>query len=132
MIILKSAQEIELIAKASRVVALTIALPLLTVYADVLGVVGGMVMARSELDVGFADFIDRLQHALLLSDFLVGIGKAPVFAGIISVIGCFQGFQVAGDAESVGRRTTVSVVQSIFLVIVADALFSVVFNRLGI
>jgi phospholipid/cholesterol/gamma-HCH transport system permease protein len=115
-----------------KLVALTIALPLLTVYADVLGVVGGMVMARSELDVGFADFIDRLQYALLMSDFLVGIGKAPVFAGIISVIGCFQGFQVAGDAESVGRRTTVSVVQSIFLVIVADALSSVVFNWLGI
>lgn len=115
-----------------KLVALTIALPLLTVYADVLGVAGGMVMASSELDVGFADFIDRLQYALLMSDFLVGIGKAPIFAGIIAVIGCFQGFQVAGDAESVGRRTTVSVVQSIFLVIVADALFSVVFNRLGI
>ena len=115
-----------------KLAALMIALPLLTIYADVLGVVGGMVMARSELGVGFADFIDRLHYALLMSDFLVGIGKAPVFAGIIAVIGCFQGFQVAGDAESVGRRTTVSVVQSIFLVIVADAVFSVVFNRLGI
>jgi phospholipid/cholesterol/gamma-HCH transport system permease protein len=115
-----------------KLAALTIALPLLTVYADVLGVAGGMVMARSELDVGFPDFLDRLKRALYLSDFLVGIGKAPVFAGIISVIGCYQGFRVAGDAESVGRRTTVSVVQSIFLVIVADALFSVVFNRLGI
>ena len=115
-----------------KLIALTIALPLLTVYADVLGVVGGMVMARSELDVGFPDFLDRLQHALRLSDFLVGIGKAPVFAAIIALVGCFQGFQVAGDAESVGRRTTVSVVQSIFLVIVTDALFSVVFNRLGI
>jgi phospholipid/cholesterol/gamma-HCH transport system permease protein len=115
-----------------KLAALTIALPLLTVYADVLGVAGGMVMARSELDVGFPDFIDRLQYALVASDFLVGIGKAPVFAGVIAVIGCFQGFQVTGDAESVGRRTTVSVVQSIFLVIVVDALFSVVFNRLGI
>ena len=92
----------------------------------------GMMMARSELEVGFADFIDRLQYALVMSDYLVGIGKAPIFAGIISVIGCFQGFQVAGDAESVGHRTTMSVVQSIFLVIVADALFSVVFNWLGI
>lgn len=115
-----------------KLAALTIALPLLTVYADVLGVAGGMVMAKSELDVGYGDFIERLQYALLASDFLVGIGKAPVFAAIISVIGCFQGFQVAGDAESVGRRTTVSVVQSIFLVIVADAVFSIVFNRLGI
>lgn len=115
-----------------KLAALVIALPLLTVYADILGVAGGMVMASSELDVGFADFIERLQYALVMSDYLVGIGKAPIFAAIISVIGCFQGFQVAGDAESVGHRTTVSVVQSIFLVIVADALFSVVFNRLGI
>lgn len=115
-----------------KLAALVIALPLLTVYADILGVAGGMVMASSELDVGFADFIERLQYALVMSDYLVGIGKAPIFAAIISMIGCFQGFQVAGDAESVGHRTTVSVVQSIFLVIVADALFSVVFNWLGI
>ncbi len=115
-----------------KILALLIALPLLTVYADVLGVVGGMVMARSELGVSYADFIDRVRHALRLSDFLVGIGKAPVFAAIIAVVGCFQGFQVTGDAESVGRRTTISVVQSIFLVIVADALFSIVFNFLGI
>jgi phospholipid/cholesterol/gamma-HCH transport system permease protein len=115
-----------------KVLALTIALPLLTVYADVLGVAGGMLMARSELDVNFMDFLDRLQYALIASDFLVGIGKAPVFAAIIAVVGCFQGFQVAGDAESVGRRTTVSVVQSIFLVIVADAIFSIAFNSLGI
>jgi phospholipid/cholesterol/gamma-HCH transport system permease protein len=115
-----------------KIVALAIALPLLSVYADILGVAGGMVMARRELAVGFPDFLDRLQHALRLSDFLVGIGKAPVFAAIIALVGCFQGFQVTGDAESVGRRTTVSVVQSIFLVIVADALFSVVFDALGI
>ena len=115
-----------------KILALAIALPLLTVYADVLGVAGGMVMARSELDVGYADFLDRLQRTLRLSDFLVGIGKAPVFAGIIAVIGCYQGFQVSGDAESVGRRTTVSVVQSIFLVIVTDAFFSVAFNSLGL
>jgi len=115
-----------------KIVALAIALPLLSVYADVLGVAGGMMMAKKELAVSFPDFVDRLQYALRLSDFLVGIGKAPVFAAIIAVVGCFQGFQVAGDAESVGRRTTVSVVQSIFLVIVADAIFSVIFNALGI
>ena len=115
-----------------KILALVIALPLLTVFADMLGIAGGMVMAKSELDVNYPDFIDRLQYALLLSDFLVGIGKAPVFAAIIAVVGCFQGFQVTGDAESVGRKTTISVVQSIFLVIVADALFSVAFNFLGI
>jgi len=115
-----------------KILALMIALPLLTVYADLLGIAGGMVMAKSELDVNYPDFIDRLHYALRISDFVVGIGKAPIFAAIIAVVGCFQGFQVSGDAESVGRKTTISVVQSIFLVIVADALFSVVFNFLGI
>jgi len=115
-----------------KIAALAIALPLLTVYADVVGVAGGMLMAKTELAVGYEDFLERLQDALRLSDYLVGLFKAPIFAGIIAVVGCFQGFQVSGDAESVGRRTTVSVVQSIFLVIVADALFSVVFNYLGI
>jgi phospholipid/cholesterol/gamma-HCH transport system permease protein len=115
-----------------KLVALAIALPLLTVYADVVGVAGGMLMAKTELAVGYQDFLDRLQHALRLSDYLVGLFKAPIFAAIIAVVGCFQGFQVSGDAESVGRRTTVSVVQSIFAVIVADAIFSVVFNYLGI
>jgi len=115
-----------------KIAALAIALPLLTVYADVVGVAGGMLMAKTELAVGYQDFLDRLQDALRLSDYLVGLFKAPIFAGIIAVVGCFQGFQVSGDAESVGRRTTVSVVQSIFLVIVADAVFSVIFNYLGI
>lgn len=64
--------------------------------------------------------------------FLIGVCKAPVFAGIIAIVGCYQGFQVSGGAESVGQRTTVAVVQAIFLVIVADALFSVVFSALGI
>jgi phospholipid/cholesterol/gamma-HCH transport system permease protein len=115
-----------------KVAALMVALPLLSVYADVLGVAGGMVVARSELGVSFGDFLDRLARAMRVSDYLVGIGKAPVFAAIIAVTGCYQGFQVSGDAESVGRRTTVSVVQSVFLVIVVDAAFSVIFSRLGI
>jgi phospholipid/cholesterol/gamma-HCH transport system permease protein len=113
-------------------IALVVALPLLSVYADALGVAGGMVMAKAELSVGYKDFLDRFQQAIDLPDYLVGIGKAPVFAGIIAVIGCFQGFRASADAESVGRRTTVSVVQSVFLVIVADAVFSVIFSRLGI
>jgi phospholipid/cholesterol/gamma-HCH transport system permease protein len=115
-----------------KIAALAVALPLLTVYGDALGVVGGMLMARSSLGVGFEDFIDRFEHGIQVSDYLVGLGKAPVFAAIIAVVGCFQGFQVSGDAESVGQRTTVSVVQSIFLVIVVDAIFSVVFSALRI
>ncbi len=115
-----------------KLLALIIALPLLTVYADVTGVLGGMLMARSQLDVGFDVFLDRLGDAVSLSSFLTGIGKAPVFAVIIALVGCYQGLQVSGSADSVGRQTTVSVVQSIFLVILADALFSVVFNFLKI
>ena len=115
-----------------KMLALIIALPLLTVWADVAGVFGGMLMARSQLDVSFDVFIDRIGNAVSLSSFLTGIGKAPVFAAIIALVGCYQGFQVSGSADSVGRQTTVSVVQSIFLVILADALFSVVFNWLKI
>jgi len=115
-----------------KIIALVIALPLLTVYADVAGVLGGMIMANSMLDISYSVFLDRLEDALSLSSFLTGIIKAPVFAVIIAVVGCFQGFQVSGSADSVGRQTTVSVVQSIFLVIVADALFSIIFNWLDI
>lgn len=115
-----------------KMLALIIALPLLTVWADVAGVLGGMLMASSQLDVSFDVFIDRIGNAVSLSSFLTGIGKAPVFAAIIALVGCYQGFQVSGSADSVGRQTTVSVVQSIFLVILADALFSVVFNWLKI
>jgi phospholipid/cholesterol/gamma-HCH transport system permease protein len=115
-----------------KILALVIALPLLTVYADVAGVLGGMLMANSMLDISFSVFLDRLEEALSLSSFLTGIIKAPVFAVIIALVGCFQGFQVSGSADSVGRQTTVSVVQSIFLVIVADALFSIIFNWLNL
>lgn len=115
-----------------KMLALMIALPLLTVYANVTGIFGGMLMACSKLDVSFDVFLHRLGEAISLSSFLTGIGKAPVFAAIIALVGCYQGFQVSGSTDSVGRHTTVSVVQSIFLVILADALFSVVFNWLKI
>jgi len=82
--------------------------------------------------VSFVTFLDRLDEAVSLKSFLIGIGKAPVFAAIIALVGCYQGFQVTGSAESVGRQTTVSVVQSIFLVILTDALFSIAFSWLDI
>lgn len=112
--------------------ALLMTLPLLTVFADITGVFGGMIMARSQLGIGFHEFMDRFGREMDGSTFLVGIGKSVVFALIISGIGCFQGFRTQGSADSLGRQTTMSVVQSIFLVIVADALFSVVFNMLDI
>jgi len=115
-----------------KMLALMLALPLLTVYTDVTGVLGGMLMARAQLDVSFATFIDRLGEAVSLTSYLIGVGKAPVFAAIIALVGCYQGFQVNSSAESVGRQTTVSVVQSIFLVILSDALFSIAFSWLDL
>jgi phospholipid/cholesterol/gamma-HCH transport system permease protein len=115
-----------------KVIALVIALPLLTAFADVLGVFGGMIMARAQLDVGFGEFLDRFVKAVSMTSYLIGICKAPVFAAIIAVVGCFHGFRTKGGADGVGRQTTRSVVQSIFLVIVADALFSVAFSALDL
>ena len=115
-----------------KILALLIALPLLTVFADVLGVFGGMIMARAQLGVGFGEFLDRFVKAVSVTAYLIGICKAPVFAGIIAVVGCFQGFRTQGGADNVGRQTTRSVVQSTFLVIVADALFSIAFSALDL
>jgi phospholipid/cholesterol/gamma-HCH transport system permease protein len=115
-----------------KIVGLLIAMPLLTVFADITGVFGGMVMARSQLDISFYEFIDRFGREIHAKELLVGLGKSLVFAVIIAGVGCFQGFRTADSADSVGRQTTISVVQSIFLVIVVDALFSVVFNILNI
>lgn len=115
-----------------KVIGLVVVLPLLTVFADVLGVFGGMIMARAELGVSFGEFLDRFVTAVSISSYLVGLGKAPFFATIIAIVGCFQGFRTKGGADAVGRHTTRSVVQSIFLVIVADALFSVAFSALDL
>ena len=115
-----------------KLVALVIALPLLTVFADLLGVAGGLLMAQAQLGVGPHEFMARFVKAVSATAFLVGIGKAPVFAVVIVVVGCFQGFRTRGGADSVGRQTTRSVVQSIFGVIVVDALFSVLFSALDL
>ena len=115
-----------------KVIALMIAMPLLTVAADVTGVFGGMLSARAQLDVSYVEFIDRLAKAIGTTTYMVGIGKAPVFACIIAIVGCYQGFRTKGGSDSVGRQTTRAVVQSIFLVIVADALFSIAFSVLDL
>ena len=115
-----------------KIIALLIVMPLLTVYADVLGVFGGMIMARAQLGVEFPEFLDRFDNAISITAYLIGICKAPVFAVIIAVVGCFQGFQTKGGADSVGRQTTRAVVQSIFFVILADGLFSIAFSALDL
>ena len=111
-----------------RVCALVVAVPLLTVYADVLGVMGGSIIASSQLNVSLTEFVSRLEEAVAIRHFFIGIGKAPFFAIIIALVGCYQGFQIRGSVDDVGRRTTMSVVQSIFLVIVFDAFCSIVLS----
>lgn len=113
-----------------RILGLFIALPLLTVWADIFGVVGGMIMAQSQLDVSWRDFLTRFPQVIPLKTLFIGLGKAPVFALLIASIGCFEGMKVEGGADSVGRNTTRSVVLSIFFIIVADAAFSVIFSEL--
>ncbi len=111
-----------------RVLALVVALPLLTAYADALGVFGGMLIASNQLNVSFTAFLSRFEEAVALRHMLIGLGKAPFFAVIIALVGCYQGFQIRGGVDDVGRHTTISVVQSIFLVIIFDAICSILLN----
>jgi phospholipid/cholesterol/gamma-HCH transport system permease protein len=115
-----------------RLLGLMLTLPMLTLYANLMGLLGGCLMAWGALGITIPQFLRQLHSALSPWTFWLGVGKAPFFAGIIALIGCYEGFQVSGGAESVGRMTTVSVVESIFLVIVADAAFSVLFSMLRI
>lgn len=115
-----------------RLIGLVITLPLLTFFADVMGLLGGAAISHVLLNVSPLQYLDRVHLAVDTSDLFVGLVKAPVFAFIIAIIGCMHGLRVSGSAESVGRETTRAVVKSIFLVIVLDALFSILFERLGL
>jgi phospholipid/cholesterol/gamma-HCH transport system permease protein len=114
-----------------RVTAMALMLTLLGFYGIVMAILGGGVFAWVSLDIPPASFIRRLQEVTPLSDLVIGLIKAPVFGLIIAMMGCFQGLQVTGNAESVGERTTRAVVESIFAVIVLDAFFAVFFSALG-
>jgi phospholipid/cholesterol/gamma-HCH transport system permease protein len=115
-----------------RMLALMIALPLLAFFSDVLGLFGGGLMCALALGIPPAQFLAQLDAAITVETFLVGLVKAPVFAFLIAMVGCYEGLKVERNAESVGRLTTQSVVVGIFLVIVFDALFSVLFSYLGV
>ncbi|PZR00982.1 MAG: ABC transporter permease [Cereibacter sphaeroides] len=114
-----------------RVLALVIFLPVLGFIADMMGLLGGALMSWFELGISPGAFQTRLLDTDV-SNYLVGLVKAPFFAVIIGVIGCYQGLQVEGNAESLGARTSRSVVQAIFMVIVADATFSIFFAAVGV
>lgn len=115
-----------------RVLALVLCLPLLAFYADILGLLGGALMSWLTLEIPPGVFVRQLQSAVSLNVFLVGMVKAPVFALVIAMVGCYEGLKVSGSAESVGRLTTKAVVESIFLVIILDAAFSILFSYLGV
>jgi phospholipid/cholesterol/gamma-HCH transport system permease protein len=114
-----------------RLVALVITLPLLTFFADVVGLFGGAMATQVLLKVAPMQFFEHARSAVDTHDLMVGLIKAPVFAVIIAVVGCMHGLRVRGSAESVGHETTRAVVKAIFLVIVLDALFSIVFEQVG-
>jgi phospholipid/cholesterol/gamma-HCH transport system permease protein len=115
-----------------RIIALMIALPLMIFFADIVGILAGMFISHLHLHLSYAEFLHRLQTVLEVKHVWIGICKGPFFAWLIAAVGCFRGFQVSKNTDSIGRYTTISVVNAIFLVIACDALFSVLFTELGI
>jgi phospholipid/cholesterol/gamma-HCH transport system permease protein len=114
-----------------RIAALTLAMPLLTLWGNLLGLLGGAFACEIYLDFTVSQYFARMRDTVDINHFWVGMIKAPVFGFVIGVIGCYEGLQVRSDAESVGRQTTTAVVESIFFVIVLDALFSIFFLSVG-
>ena len=115
-----------------RLLGLAIALPLLTIIADLVGLTGGALLYRFLLDMPLTQYVSRVNYALSPSTFWVGLIKAPVFAVLIGLSGCYHGMLVRSSAREFGRQVTVAVVQAIFLVILADALFAVLFMKMDL
>lgn len=114
-----------------RLIALVIALPLLTLLADIVALAAAAMISSTILDISFVQFYTRVETNIEFRTFAAGIIKAPFFAVVIALIGCWQGMRVSGSSESLGKHTTQAVVDSIFLVLMLDALFSILFYRLG-
>ncbi len=115
-----------------RVIALVISMPLIVFFADIVGVFGGMIVADGTLGISYREFIVRARDVVEMKHILIGLIKAPFFGLLIAMIGCFRGFQVTGSTESIGRYTTISVVNAIFWVIACNALISVLLTEVGI
>ena len=114
-----------------RVLAAVVMMPLLGFYAAVMAIIGGAFLANFALDIPFFTFLSRIQEVVPMHDVWVGLVKAPFFGLIIALAGCYQGMQVKANAEEVGIRTTMAVVQAIFMVIVLDAFFAIFFTKVG-
>ena len=115
-----------------RLAALLIMLPLLTFVGVIAGMLGGLLVSWSQLNLGPAFFIQRIEQNVGIEHLWVGLSKAPVFALVVAAIGCRQGMAVAGDVESLGRRVTAAVVQAIFAIIFLDAVFALIFLEMGV
>ncbi|PAF52254.1 ABC transporter permease [Helicobacter sp. 13S00477-4] len=115
-----------------RVLALMIIMPLLVFLADIFALFGGMLAIKYQLGIGFAQYIERFYETVSWTHFWIGMIKAPFFGGAIAMVGCFRGFEVKGNTESVGIKTTVSVVNALFWIIFINAIFSVIWTKLGI
>ncbi|MBC2769454.1 ABC transporter permease [Pusillimonas minor] len=114
-----------------RIIALLIALPLLTFIGMVSGILGGMLVCAVALDISPSMFMSIFQRDIQLRHFALGMAKAPIFAYLIAIIGCLEGFKVKGSAQSLGEHTTSAVVQSIFVVILVDAIAAMFFLEMG-
>ena len=117
---------------APKMLGLMFVFPLLIFWSDVFSVLGAMFMSKNMLNVGYFDFLSRLRDSVGFKQMALGLYKAPVFALIISLVGCFQGFEVQASADNIGSQTTKSVVQALFLIIIADAIFSVIYSWMGL
>jgi phospholipid/cholesterol/gamma-HCH transport system permease protein len=115
-----------------RVLGLIIALPLLTIIADLVGLAGGALLCRYLLDMPLTQYINRVNESISSTTFWVGMWKAPAFALLIAMSGCFHGMRVRSSARELGHQVTLAVVQAIFLVILADAMFAVLFWKLDV
>ncbi|MBA2711011.1 MAG: ABC transporter permease [Tatlockia sp.] len=115
-----------------KVIALLIVFPLLIFWSDAFSIMGAILMSKWMLNVGYMDYLARLKDSVGLNQMLLGLYKAPAFAMVIALVGCFQGFRVETQSASIGSQTTKSVVQALFLIIVVDAAFSIVYSWMGI
>lgn len=115
-----------------KVLGLLFVFPLLIFWADTFGLVGAMLMSKLTLDIGYLDFLSRVQDTVGLKQLMLGLYKAPAFAILIALVGCFQGFRVEANADSVGLQTTKSVVQALFLIIITDAIYSIIYSWKGL
>ncbi len=115
-----------------RVLAVTLAMPLLTMLCNIAGVGGGLIAALTTLDITISGYLNELQLAVSMGDIFSGLFKSLIFGFLVATIGCFRGLQVRGGAESVGRFTTASVVTGVFMIIFTDAIFTFIFQVLNI